>query len=1045
MVEEISSPLSIYVVALGVGFLLPVLSRLGREVGVWVFMLALAAMAGIAGLALWAQMHGAPAVEIETAGVAPPFSINLRFGLYEGGFTLAVNLAALLAAWHLLGRLRDDAAAMLLYVILVMGVDGMVMTRDLFNLFIFIEITALATYGVLGVERSGKALAAAFKYIIATSLASTFFLLGTVLLYFMTGTLNIDDLVAKQALIVGPIGVVAGILLLTSVLIELKPYPANGWGLDVYETAPTGIASLVSVGVSAGALFAMYKVMAVIPNLWPAVAVVGGITFLVSNIIGLKQDHVRRLLGYSSIGQMGLLALAVALLEQAGLQRHLPLVVGGLFINHLLAKAGLFWLAGQVGRDELRQWSALAGRPLLLLLLGALLAALVGFPPFPGFWGKWGLIMDLGRGGQYGWMLLVLAGSLLEAAYLFRWLGYALRPDPAPAARAAVTGMGPVIAAVALLLGAGLLTARASGATAMYLYLPLYAGAVLLVLDGLPGRIKAVLSLVLVAGFGYWLLEQLEGLPWLFCLLLVGGGVVVALGTLYRNDDRPGYYPLLTVMLMSLGALVASRTTLEFFFSWEVMTLSSYLLIGRGREAVQESLIYLLFSLGAAFFILAGFAVAYGATGSNSIAALGQVGAAGPLVLALVGMGFVIKTGGFGVHVWLPGSYAESEDDFSAILSSVVGKAGIFGLLMVGAHLGLASKVGLNPGYLLGWVGLLTATFGALMAVFQEDVKRLLAYSSMGQVGYIVGAGALMSHLGWVTAIYLTVNHFLYKAILFLAIAGVIHRTGTRLMYRMGGLINNMPFSYIGVLVAIIAMSGVPPLTGFGGKWLLLNALMEQHWYYLAALAFFSSGVAFLYLFRLIHTVFLGQRKREHKDIREASAALILPQFLLIAVIMAISVWPKLLIEPVSTMLAPYFAGTITWVGGTAHTALGYWNATLVMAVTAGVMGVPLLVLLFMTRYMRIQRVKQFNIVFAAERPDRPETTHYAYNFFSFYDRALGYWVRPRATAFWRAVSEWAHSAGASLRVLYTGNGQTYALLIVTYLVALYLATAGMR
>ena len=215
----------------------------------------------------------------------------------------------------------------------------------------------------------------------------------------------------------------------------------------------------------------------------------------------------------------------------------------------------------------------------------------------------------------------------------------------------------------------------------------------------------------------------------------------------------------------------------------------------------------------------------------------------------------MIKAGGLGVHIWLPGTYAESDDDFSAVLSAVVSKASMFGLLLVAGLLGVRAEIGLNPAYVLGWIGMLTAVLGAMMAIYQEDIKRLLAYSSMSQLGYIITAVALMSHLGWVAALYLAVNHFLFKAILFLAAAGVILRTGTRLMYRTGGLIKNMPFTFVAVLIGIIAMSGVPPLTGFGGKWLLFNALMDEGWYYLAALAFFSSAVAFLYLFRLIHSL----------------------------------------------------------------------------------------------------------------------------------------------------------------------------------------------
>jgi formate hydrogenlyase subunit 3/multisubunit Na+/H+ antiporter MnhD subunit len=1044
--EVLLQPLGIYVLALAVGFLVPLFDRAHRHSAILVFLLALAGMVAIAGINLLAILNGAAAMDIQTAGIPPPFSINLRFGLYEGVFVLAVNSIALLGALHWLPSLRQHASALSLYLIMVMGINGMVMTRDLFNLFIFIEITAIATYALIGMERTGSVLAAGFKYIIATSLASAFFLLGTIFLYYLTGTLNIDDMVAHRALISGPIGFIATLFVLTSLLIELKPYPANGWGLDVYETAPGGIAAMISVGVSAGVLFALYKTLPLLGNYLTSIAVVGGATFLVSNLIGLKQENAKRLLGYSSIGQMGLLTLALAVTVQPGAEVHLPLIIGGLFINHLLAKAGLFWLAGLLERTDVRDWSALAGRPLLLLVFGTLLAALVGLPPFPGFWAKWVLVMELAAGGLYPWIAVILLGSLLEAAYLFRWFTQALeaREQDTPAA-ISIGQLAPVALAALLLYLTGYGMAMQLGNGTLAMFLPLLAGAALWLLDGLPGRLKSLLLLVVVAAGGAWLTFGLEGINRIFGFILVGGGVLISLATQYRSDARRGFYPLLAILLLSLATLLRAQNSLAFFFSWELMTVSSWLLITLGRNGVKPSLTYLLFSLGSAYCLLAGFALAYAATGSIELSALGSTGSAMGVVFSLLAAGFLIKTGGLGVHIWLPGAYAEADDDFSALLSAVVSKAGIFGLILVAAQLGVRSRIGLDPAYVLGWIGMLTATFGALMAVFQEDIKKTLAYSSMGQLGYIVTGVALMSHLGWVAALYLTVNHFLFKGILFLAAAGVVLRTGERLMYRMGGLIKNMPFTFVATMIAIIAMSGVPPLTGFGGKWLLFNAMMDKGWYWLAALAFFSSAVAFLYMYRILHTVFLGQRKLAHARLREAPAILLIPQFVLIAIIMLFSVYPKLLLDPLSAAVGSWLGGGLMWDGLALQTHLGYWNAPMIMGIIAVVWMTPLVILLLASMTMKIQKVEQFNIVYAAERPHRPEDTHFAYNFFAHYDRALGFLVRPRATDFWNAAVEWSYSLAATMRVFYNGNGQTYALFILMFLVALYLVNGGLR
>ena len=241
MVTAILQPLTIFLLGLGGGFLIPLVYRVAKPLPAIVFLVALSGMTLISGFQLWRLMNGEPTIEIYTAGALPPFSINLRFGLWEGFFAFSVNVAAMIGAWQLWERMRGTYAALLLYLILVMGINGMVMTRDLFNQFVFLEIVSIATYGLLGMERGGAMLSASFKYIMATVLASSAFLLGAVLLYHVTGTLNIDDMIEHRASITGPIGTTALLLVLSGLILELKPFPANGWGLDVYETAPAAL------------------------------------------------------------------------------------------------------------------------------------------------------------------------------------------------------------------------------------------------------------------------------------------------------------------------------------------------------------------------------------------------------------------------------------------------------------------------------------------------------------------------------------------------------------------------------------------------------------------------------------------------------------------------------------------------------------------------------------------------------------------------------------------------------------------------------------
>ena len=1036
------NPIYILIVSLAAGFLLSVIDKVGRKWSLtFLYGILLFNIAVIFEWFYQFTILGKPSLILHTAGFLAPLSINLKLGLLESFVLLFANIAGLMSAIFLFKKfIKTHISGLILYLILIMGVNGLVMTRDLFNIFVFLEIVSISTYALISFDENKKSFSAGFKYMLAGGITSTFFLLGVTFIYYFTGNLNLDSIIGSSSLLAMKTGVFSVFILLISIFIELKPFPANGWALDVYEAVNSGIVSVIAVVNSAAILFVFYKILPLLSSEYLSVFIGAGIvTFLFSNLIGIKQTNPKRLLGYSSIAQMGLVVAVVSFAFKIGLTDGMILLIaGGFFINHFLAKAGLFWLTGIVQKSNIKDWSALRNNLPLLLLFGVLLFALAGLPPFPGFWAKWELVKILIATKYYLVLTAILVGSLFEAFYLFRWFGYAIKNESENEVEKQ-PGLSQVFPITVFVLLIFLVSFWIM--TRVYLfnpvnYLPIAAIFGMYLINFLKSKFKAVISIAAVALYGYYLYPMETHLQSLFGIIFIIGSGIIIISTMNRKELGKGFYGFLLMMIFSMGNLLVADSYLTFFLNWEFMTIASYLLIIRGEKAKVPALTYITFSLAGAYLMLAGFGFApYLIEGSSLVSGIATVKL--PVIsMILLSLGFLIKSGSLGVHIWVPGAYSEAEDDMTPFISSVLSKAGVFGILLVAISY-IKHSPSFNIFYWIGWLGALTAIVGAFLAAFQEDAKKLLAYSSMSQVGYIVASIGLLSHLGWISALYLSINHFMFKAMIFIAIAGVIHRTGTRDMYKMGGLIKKMPISYISVLIGIIAVSGVPPLSGFGSKWLLYTSFIEKGWFLQAGVLFFASGVSFLYLYRLIHTIFLGQLKYEHQNIKEAPIWYLIPQVIFMMGIMAISMYPNLIINPLNEIVGNYFATTIQIDGYNVTSSLGHWNGNMVMMVTMGVFVVPLIFLILFNG--RMQKVKQFNIVFSAERPESPQTTHFAHNMFSHMYKALGGFTKPRIQNFWGSVSEWSNSLAGTFRQIYTGNGQTYLLHIILYIVVLYI------
>jgi len=330
-----------------------------------------------------------------------------------------------------------------------------------------------------------------------------------------------------------------------------------------------------------------------------------------------------------------------------------------------------------------------------------------------------------------------------------------------------------------------------------------------------------------------------------FFLLLLGGvaaGVSVFASGYMRGAPSGGLVCLCYHLFLASMALVLVADDAYFFMvAWEAMALSSFFLVTRDHrhaEIRRAGYLYILIAHIGAISILLCFGALQAGTGDYSFEAMRALQAPpgwATLAFLLALAGFGAKAGIVPLHVWLPEAHPAAPSPVSALLSAVMLKTAVYGMLRVTLDL---------IGFPVWWwgvialaVGLASALFGIIFAAVQTDMKRLLAYSSIENIGLIVagfgltllfrgfGMGALAA-LALTATLYHCLNHAFFKSLLFLATGSVLHATGERSLGRLGGLIHRMPWVAWCALIGTVAIAGLPPLNGFVSEWLLLQAFL---------------------------------------------------------------------------------------------------------------------------------------------------------------------------------------------------------------------------
>ena len=381
------------------------------------------------------------------------------------------------------------------------------------------------------------------------------------------------------------------------------------------------------------------------------------------------------------------------------------------------------------------------------------------------------------------------------------------------------------------------------------------------------------------------------------CIIIAFIGLMVAI---YSKEsvkkELPGktipFYSIFLLLITGLMGMTITGDIFNFYVFLEISSLTAYALIAMGDrgDGLVASFNYLIMGTVAASFILLGIGYLYAVTGTLNMADMQNIlpdiyGSKVVLAaLAFFMAGFSIKIGLFPLHAWLPDAYTHAPSTASALIAGLMTKVGAYAMIRFMFSV-------FTPAFviditrmteILTWAAALAIIMGSVLAIAQSDIKRMLAYSSISQIGYILLGVGLVNVIGMQGGLLHILNHAFMKCALFLVAGAIFYRTGIRNIYQFQGLGKKMPVTTIVFLIAALSMIGVPGTVGFTSKWYLALGSIEAGQWIFVLVILVSSLLNIVYFWRIFDNIWFGNpHEKEHIKRDEAPLTMLVPMVIL--------------------------------------------------------------------------------------------------------------------------------------------------------------------
>ncbi|WP_263772021.1 proton-conducting transporter membrane subunit [Propionivibrio soli] len=647
--------------------------------------------------------------------------------------------------------------------------------------------------------------------------------------------------------------------------------------------------------------------------------------------------NLPRLIVISTVAEAGYVLLGIGLGGDAGSTGAL-MHLGYQIVMRGLVVLSAWWLIRRTGSSSLDDLEGSGHRmPVAATLFGFGMFSVMGLSPFKGSFSKFIILYAAIEQGQW---LLAACGTLASIIAAVYYIAVIQRVCLTPPATERVLkpapGVLPLPIALLTALTVGMsvwpepfvhLAAAMAGISDLAaipqfespwsaLVLVPYIGAFCLyALGRYSVRARDAAALALAAVSLVMTLQEpgLDAVSRFFAVIFVGIAFLVVLYShgYMRHAEQTNRYTFFVFLL--IGSLLGLATAHEFgnfYVFWELMTWSSYLLVVHEQtpKALKAGMVYFLMCAAGAYVMHFGILLVHAQVGTFEFAAVAErIGQVTPAVGFLAALcffvGFAVKAGLFPMHSWLPLAHPEAPSSISAPLSGILTKAGVFGVVKVlyvvfgGAALAKFSAGSVDLGTVLLILGGATFVLGEVMALLQTEIKRMLAYSTLAQIGEIVAILGLGTSLATSAALLHASNHAIMKTLLFFAAGAFILQSGKRQIADLAGLGKVMPFSAGCYALATVSIMGLPPFAGFTSKFLMITAAAAAGRIDVAALLLIGSIVAAFYYLRVVRVLFFQPYRGP--AVSEAPASMLLALAILSAAIILGGIDPRLQLDAV--------------------------------------------------------------------------------------------------------------------------------------------------